>query len=180
MGLVLLLGGARSGKSDLAVRIATEQPAPVTLIATAEAGDSEMRSRIARHRAQRPANWKILEAPLQLEAAVLAVPPGDCLLIDCLTLWAANLLREHDEGAIQALTERAARAVADRRGRTLVVSNEVGLGIVPDNPLARRYRDILGRVNTTFAAASERAYLLVAGRLLALEPVDGVLGELGE
>jgi adenosyl cobinamide kinase/adenosyl cobinamide phosphate guanylyltransferase len=176
MGLVLLLGGARSGKSDLAVRIAVSQPARVSLIATAEAGDSEMQARIARHRAERPAHWEVVEVPLALEAATLAVPAGDCLVIDCLTLWTANLLADHDDDAIRALTRRAARAAADRPGVTLVVSNEVGLGIVPDNALARRYRDILGHVNATFAAAAERAYLLVAGRLLPLEPVDGLLG----
>lgn len=179
MGLVVLLGGARSGKSDLAVRIAVSQSTRVTLIATAAAGDPEMQARIARHRAERPADWGVVEVPLQLEAATLAVPPGDCLVIDCLTLWTANLLPDHDDDAIQALTRRAARAAADRPGLTLVVSNEVGLGIVPDNALARRYRDILGRVNATFAAAAERAYLLVAGRLLALEPAGGLPGELG-
>jgi adenosylcobinamide kinase / adenosylcobinamide-phosphate guanylyltransferase len=178
MGLVLLLGGARSGKSDLAVRIAVGQSAPVTLIATATAGDAEMEARIACHRAERPADWEVVEVPLELEAATLAVSPSDCLLVDCLTLWTANLVADHDEDAIQAITERAARAAADRPGLTLVVSNEVGLGIVPDNRLARRYRDVLGRVNATFAAASERTYLLVAGRLLPLEPVDGLLGEL--
>jgi adenosylcobinamide kinase/adenosylcobinamide-phosphate guanylyltransferase len=138
-----------------------------------------MRARIARHCAERPADWDVVETPRQLEATTLAVPPGNCLVIDCLTLWIANLLHDRDDGAIQADAERAARAAADRPGLTLVISNEVGLGIVPENALARRYRDILGRVNATFAAAAERAYLLVAGRLLALEPVDRLLGEVG-
>lgn len=168
MTLVLLLGGARSGKSELAVRIAGAQPAPVTLIATAEAGDPEMEERIDRHRAERPADWTVLEVPLDLRGATIAAPPADCLLIDCLTLWTANLLTDHDEDAIRALATDAAHAAAARPGLALAVSNEVGLGIVPDNALARRYRDLLGRVNAIWAAEAERAYLLIAGRLLPL------------
>ena len=178
MALVVLLGGARSGKSDLAVRIAAEQPAPVTLIATAEAGDPEMEQRIERHRAERPSDWHVVEAPSALQDAIAQVPPGDCLIVDCLTLWTANLLGEHDEDAMQLVAEAAARVAAARAGLTLVVSNEVGLGIVPDNALARRYRDSLGRVNVAFAAIADRAYLLVAGRLLPLESADGLLAEL--
>ena len=180
MTLVLLLGGARSGKSDLAVRIAAAQPAPVTLIATAEAGDPEMEERIDRHRAERPAGWTVLEVPLELRQATTGAPPTDCLLIDCLTLWAANLLRDHDEDAIRSLAADAARATAARAGLTLAISNEVGLGIVPDNPLARRYRDVIGRVNAIWAAEAQRAYLLVAGRMLPLNDATGMVEDLSQ
>jgi adenosylcobinamide kinase/adenosylcobinamide-phosphate guanylyltransferase len=180
MTLVLLLGGARSGKSDLAVRIAATQPAPVTLIATAEAGDPEMEERIDRHRAERPADWTVLEVPLELRQATTGAPPNDCLLIDCLTLWTANLLRDHGEQAIRAIAADAARAAAARPGLTLAVSNEVGLGIVPDNALARGYRDLLGRVNAIWAAEANRAYLLVAGRLLPLGDATPVVEDLSK
>ncbi len=178
MTLVLLLGGARSGKSDLAVRIASAQGAPVTLIATAEAGDAEMEQRIERHRAERPPEWTVREVPLALREATAAAPPNDCLLIDCLTLWIANLQRDHEQDVIGTLATDAARAAAARPGLTLAVSNEVGLGIVPDNALARRYRDLLGRVNAVWAAEAARAYLLVAGRLLPLEDAVGLVEEL--
>jgi adenosylcobinamide kinase/adenosylcobinamide-phosphate guanylyltransferase len=180
MTLVLLLGGARSGKSDLAVRIAAAQPAPVTLIATAEVGDPEMEERIDRHRAERPADWTVLEVPLDLRGATIAAPPNDCLLIDCLTLWTANLLTDHAEDAIRALASDAAHAAGARPGLTLAVSNEVGLGIVPDNALARRYRDLLGRVNAIWAAEAERAYLLIAGRLLPLNDATGLVEDVSK
>jgi len=178
MTLVLLLGGARSGKSDLAVRIAAAQSEPVVLIATAEAGDAEMDERITRHRRERPAGWGTLEAPLELEAAIAQVPEEDCLIVDDLTLWTANMLALHDDEAIEAHAVRAARVAAERSGLTVVVSNEVGLAIVPDNALARRYRDLLGRVNATWADTADRSYFLVAGRSLRLNPADELIREL--
>jgi adenosylcobinamide kinase / adenosylcobinamide-phosphate guanylyltransferase len=178
MTLVLLLGGARSGKSELAVRIAATQPADVTLIATSQPGDPEMVERIDRHRADRPADWTVIETATELLDAVLATTSTDCLVIDCITLWTANLLASRDDQTIVELAATAARAAANRSGLTLTVSNEVGLGIVPDNPLARRYRDLLGRVNAIWAAEAARAYLLVAGRLLALDSRDAIVTEL--
>ena len=172
MSLVLLLGGARSGKSELALRLAAGQGGPVTVIATAEPGDDEMAARIARHRAERPRTWTTSEAPRELEAAISATDPEACLIVDDLTLWVSNLLETPD------LLERAARAAtvaARRTPPTIVVSNEVGLGIVPDNPLARRYRDTLGRVNSIWAAAADDSYLLVAGRLLPLQPAEELI-----
>lgn len=167
MAVVLLLGGARSGKSDLATRLAVEYGAPVTLIATGEARDAEMTERITRHREARPATWRTIEAPLDLLGAVRKASPGDFLVVDCLTLWVANLL---EQGADAAEIERGAdQVVAEletRRG--VVVSNEVGLGIVPANELARRFRDALGAVNARFAAGAERAVLMVAGRAVEL------------
>jgi adenosyl cobinamide kinase/adenosyl cobinamide phosphate guanylyltransferase len=177
MPLILLLGGARSGKSDLAVRLAARQHAGVVMIATGEAGDAEMAERIARHRRERPLTWTTIESPRQVEEAIANAPDDACMIIDCLTLWIANLLAVTIAAEIEELAASAARRAAARRGTTIVVSNEVGLGIVPDNPPARAYRDLLGRVNASWAAAADRAYLLVAGRVLALGTVDAVLAE---
>ncbi|HEY0831071.1 MAG TPA: bifunctional adenosylcobinamide kinase/adenosylcobinamide-phosphate guanylyltransferase [Candidatus Dormibacteraeota bacterium] len=167
MGFVLLLGGARSGKSDRACRLGEDSGLPVTFIATATAGDREMEARIGNHRDSRPSGWSTVEEPLELTAAIQAAPPDDFVIVDCLTLWVSNLLgagRLPDE--IASAAERAAREVANRRG--VVVSNEVGLGIVPGNELARTFRDVLGSVNAIFAACAERSVLMVAGRALEL------------
>jgi adenosylcobinamide kinase/adenosylcobinamide-phosphate guanylyltransferase len=177
MPLVLLIGGARSGKSALAVRLAREQPSPVVYLATAEPGDAEMAVRIARHRRERPASWETIEEPLRLGEAIIDVPAESCLIIDCLTLWTANALEAL--GAVETETQAraAASAAALRSGRTVAVTNEVGLGIVPQDPLARGYRDLLGRVNTLWAEATEQVYLLVAGRAVPLREVDSRLEE---
>ncbi|MGH3022255.1 MAG: bifunctional adenosylcobinamide kinase/adenosylcobinamide-phosphate guanylyltransferase [Gaiellaceae bacterium] len=169
MGLTFLVGGARSGKTALALRLAAETDGPVVFVATAEARDEEMAARIARHRAERPEVWRTVEAPLDLAGALAAVPEEACVVLDCLTLWTSNALEAgwSDEAVERAAGEVAA-AVAARAGLTLVVSNEVGLGIVPDTPLGRRFRDVHGRVNAVFAAAAERACLVVAGRTLEL------------
>lgn len=127
-----------------------------------------MGARIARHRAERPPTWRTVEEPVHLLAAVEAAAPGDLLVVDCLTLWVSNLLR-HRCDAVPAAAEVAA-ALARRPAPAIVVSNEVGLGIVPDNPLGRAYRDALGSVNAAFAERAGRAALLVAGRLLELTP----------
>jgi len=167
MGFVLLLGGARSGKSERAARLAVESGGGVTLIATATAGDDEMTERISRHRSARPSGWSTVEAPLDLLAAVAATPPDHFVLVDCLTLWVSNLLSagtSPDE--ILERADKVAAELAARRG--VVVSNEVGLGIVPANTLARTFRDVLGGVNAAFARCAERSVLMVAGRTLDL------------
>jgi adenosylcobyric acid synthase len=170
MGFVLLLGGARSGKSALAVRLAVESGLPVTVIATATAGDEEMAERIRRHRASRPASWKTVEEPVDLLGSIRSAQMGDFLVVDCLTLWVTNLLGAgHDEGEFEQLIEPVVRELSGRRG--VVVSNEVGMGIVPANELARRFRDVLGFVNTRFASGAERAVLMVAGRAVELAPI---------
>jgi adenosyl cobinamide kinase/adenosyl cobinamide phosphate guanylyltransferase len=141
----------------------------VTFIATGEAGDDEMRERIARHRAERPPGWRTVEAPVRLEDAVAGVDDDACLLVDCLSLWVANVMQ--DEAGLDRLHARsghAAALAAGRSGLTIAVSNEVGMGIVPVTPLGRDYRDALGRVNATWAAAAEIALLVVAGRALPL------------
>jgi adenosylcobinamide kinase/adenosylcobinamide-phosphate guanylyltransferase len=163
MTLVLLLGGARSGKSKLALERASQAGGPVTFIATGEALDDEMTSRIEWHKRERPQEWRTIEEPLDLACAIGSVPADETMIVDCLSLWVANLLgaqREPDGGALGA-------AVA-RSGVTIAVTNEVGMGIVPDNALARAYRDELGRVNAAWAAAADEAYLVVAGRTVSL------------
>lgn len=166
MSLVTLLGGARSGKSVLALRFGGDV---ATLIATATAGDAEMKERIRLHRAERPAGWTTVEEPLELGSALAALHPDETAVVDCLSLWVSNLIAEGwGDEAIEEEGRAVAAVAVGRPGLTVVVSNEVGLGIVPVTPLGRRYRDVLGRVNTAFALASERALLVVAGRTLEL------------
>jgi adenosyl cobinamide kinase/adenosyl cobinamide phosphate guanylyltransferase len=172
MSLVVLLGGARSGKSALALRLAAQHE-PVVFLATGEARDEEMTARIDRHRAERPAGWQTLEEPLQLREAIARVPPESCLVVDCLTLWVANLLEHEPPEAVEAEAAAAADAAAARPGTTIAVSNEVGLGLVPATPIGRSYRDVLGRVNTAWVERADRAYLVVAGRALRLEALAG-------
>jgi adenosyl cobinamide kinase/adenosyl cobinamide phosphate guanylyltransferase len=164
MTLTLLLGGARSGKSALAVRMATEAGRPVVFVATGEAGDAEMAERVRLHRESRPADWTTVEEPLELRRAL--DDAGDALVVvDCLTLWVANAL---ERGWSAARIEEHAAEAASRAGDTIAVSNEVGLGVVPATPLGRTYRDVLGRVNAIWAAAADEALFVVAGRTLEL------------
>ena len=177
MALVLLTGGARSGKSALAVQLASRHGGPVVVIATAEPGDEEMVERIRRHREERPAEWSTVEEPLDLEGALEGAPVGALVLVDCLSLWVANLLgRELPDEDVDERVACAAGIAAARPGGCIAVTNEVGWGVVPDNPLGRRYRDLLGRVNGVWAAAADRAGLVVAGRLVPLLPADEVDG----
>jgi adenosyl cobinamide kinase/adenosyl cobinamide phosphate guanylyltransferase len=173
MPLTVLTGGARSGKSALAVELARDSGAAVTVIATAEERDDEFRMRVAAHRAARP-RWPVVEEPLCLEAALRSVPGERCVVVDCLSLWVSNLL-EHGAGAdaVETVAWSAAQAAANRSGPTIAVTNEVGLGIVPVNSIARAYRDLLGTVNASWVAVSERAGLVVAGRVLPLERWTG-------
>ena len=170
MPMTLLLGGARSGKSELSVRLAAGSDRPVVLVATAEARDDEMAERIRRHRAARPASWTTLEVPLALGEAVAELAPDAFVVLDCLSLWVSNAIEaEITDDAIVNEARAVAGALERRDAPALAVSNEVGLGIVPVNALARRYRDVLGRVNVAFADAATDAYFVVAGRALRLE-----------
>jgi adenosyl cobinamide kinase/adenosyl cobinamide phosphate guanylyltransferase len=172
MGMTVLLGGARSGKSELSSRLATSADRPVVVVVTAEPRDEEMAERIRRHRGSRPSAWTTVEAPLHLAEAIGEVAPDAFVLLDCLTLWVSNAIEANliDEQIVDEAREIAS-ALAQREAPAVVVTNEVGLGIVPMNALARRYRDTLGRVNATFVAEAERAYLVVAGRALPLAEV---------
>jgi adenosyl cobinamide kinase/adenosyl cobinamide phosphate guanylyltransferase len=177
MPATLLLGGARSGKSALAVEIGSRAAAggqTVTFIATATALDDDMGARIARHRAERPA-WPTIEEPHDLGGALRSVSAGTLVIVDCLTLWVSNLmLRGDDDAAIEAAAADAAAIAAT--GQTVAVSNEVGLGLHPSTELGLRYRDLLGRVNRIWAAAADRTLFLVAGRALALTDPWDLLG----
>jgi adenosyl cobinamide kinase/adenosyl cobinamide phosphate guanylyltransferase len=141
------------------------------VIATAEARDGEMRERIAKHRAERPAAWRTVEEPIALAAALAALAADEFAIVDCLSLWVSNLLEGSDAAAIEALAAEAAVLAARHPGGCVAVSNEVGMGIVPANALARSYRDVLGRVNAIWAEAAEDAVLAVSGRILRLERV---------
>ncbi|RVB71128.1 bifunctional adenosylcobinamide kinase/adenosylcobinamide-phosphate guanylyltransferase [Mesorhizobium sp. M6A.T.Cr.TU.014.01.1.1] len=155
------MGGARAGKSADAERLVTACPAPWAYIATAQAYDDEMRERIALHRSRRGEGWTTIDAPLDLVGAIEALPDGRPVLIDCLTLWLTNhMLAEHD---IEAECRGLADVLSRPRGPWLVVSNEVGQGIVPDNALARRFRDAAGRLNQQVAAVAGTVLLMVAG-----------------
>lgn len=165
--LTLILGGARSGKSALAETQITALPAPWHYIATAQAHDDEMRARIAAHQARRGAGWQSWPEPLALAARLGTLPEGAPVLVDCLTLWLTNhLLAEHDLAAESAALETA---LAARRGPVWLVANEVGLGIVPDNALARRFRDEAGVLNQRIARMADRVIFVAAGLPIMLK-----------
>ena len=154
--VIFVLGGARSGKSAHAEALVQAWPPPWTYVATGQAFDAEMAARVAAHRARRPTGWQTIEAPLELAPAL--AEPGPVLL-DCLTLWVSNLLLAGQGPDWPAL----AGALDERRAGTVIVSNEVGLGIVPDNALARQFRDLAGRLHQQVAARADRVVLMVAG-----------------
>lgn len=167
MSLTYILGGARSGKTSYALREAQAMGGRLVMIATAEALDGEMADRIARHQVERGGNWETVEAPRELAAAVRALGPGDTAVIDCLTLWLTNLMLD-DANLSLAIVDLVA-ALAACPARVLAISNEVGQGIVPDNALARRFRDEAGWMNQALAAAADRAVLVSAGLPLVLK-----------
>ena len=164
--LTLVLGGARSGKSRYAEGLFASLPAPWVYIATAEAGDAEMAARIAEHRTRRGSAWTTVEAPRDLVGALEAHGKAP-ILVDCLTLWLTNLLLA--DADIDAESERLEAALARAEAPVVLISNEVGSGIVPDNALARRFRDLQGILNQRVAAQAERVVLMVAGLPLILK-----------
>ena len=161
MTFTLVLGGARSGKSRHAEGLIEAAPGPWTYIATAQAFDDERRARIALHRARRSSDWITIDAPIELPQAMRAAPQGRPILVDCLTLWLTNLmLSDADVSEARADLMGACR---DAQGPLVLVSGEVGLGVVPENALARRFRDELGALNQALAQAAEHVVLTVAG-----------------
>jgi adenosylcobinamide kinase/adenosylcobinamide-phosphate guanylyltransferase len=167
--LTLIIGGARSGKSMLAERLAGEGGREVVYVATAEARDSEMAARIARHRAQRPAHWRVVEEPLALAAVLCRQAQTErCVLVDCLTLWLCNLLHA---GAARFEAERDAllAALPALAGDVVLVGNETGMGVVPVGELSRRFVDESGRLHQAVAACAQRVLLVVAGLPMTLK-----------
>ncbi len=159
--VTLVLGGARSGKSRFAENLVAGSGLRPVLIATAEAGDAEMAARIAAHRARRGPDWTTVEEPLELAGALAAVAAGEAALVDCLTLWLANLMAA--ERDVDAARRTLAAALPGLAAPAILVSNEVGQGIVPDNALARRFRDAAGLLHQDVAAAADRVWFVVAG-----------------
>lgn len=162
--LTLVLGGARSGKSGRAQQLAEATGLAVTYVATAPeiAGDAEWRARIEHHRQHRPAHWRLHEEPLALDAALQAVAVAEgCTIVDCLTLWLANQL--HAGHAAEESATRLSALLPQLPGDIILVSNETGMGIVPESPLARSFRDAQGRLNQAIAAVADRVELVVAG-----------------
>lgn len=168
--LMLILGGARSGKSRYAEGLIAALPPvwnpPWIYVATAEPGDEEMRARIAAHRARRGPSWQTVEAPQELAEAVILAQPAP-VLVDCLTLWLSNLMLI--DADIEAETVRLERALEAATAPVVLVSNEVGSGIVPEHPLGRSFRDLQGALNQRIAARAERVVLMVAGLPLAVK-----------
>jgi adenosylcobinamide kinase/adenosylcobinamide-phosphate guanylyltransferase len=165
--VTLVLGGARSGKSRYAEELTTAFPPPWTYIATAEAFDQEMTERIAEHKTRRGSGWQTVDAPRDLPNAILANPATTPILADCLTLWLSNLMLADQD--IEAATQKLDDALAARRAPTFLVANEVGFGIVPENALARKFRDLQGRLNQRIAARADRVVLVVAGIPLVIK-----------
>lgn len=171
---LLILGGARSGKSALAQELAT-RVSTVLFVATAEGLDDEMRDRIREHRRSRPSNWRTIEAPVRVGEAIVGEHRGEELvLIDCITLLVANLLTRNNleagcETHIVAEVEGLITAIDKLAADFIIVSNEVGLGLVPDNPLGRTYRDVLGKVNQRLAVRADEVLFMVAGLPLKIK-----------
>ncbi len=177
--LILLLGGARAGKSSQALWLAEENDRGsdgcVCFIATAQALDDDMAARINRHRSERPSHWRTIEEPYELGDALRQASEADVVIVDCLTLFVSNwLLRESDEQHCDAALRRVIvdflRTAQLQRQTVICVSNEVGLGIVPETRLGRVFRDLLGRVNQKFAQVADEVYLIVAGLKAQLKP----------
>ncbi len=161
---LLVLGGVRAGKSGFAVARAAERGERVAFVATAQAGDAEMAARIARHRAARPPGWATVEEPVALARVLGEVEvTADVAVVDCLTLWVANLLGLEPDLTDEELSRRAAGLTTRRPTELILVSNEVGAGVHPETALGRRFRDALGAVNQAVARAADEVVLLVAG-----------------
>ncbi len=160
----LILGGIRSGKSRYAQQWAQQSNKPVTLIATATAGDEEMAERIRRHQQERPANWQVIEEPLALgEALHSSDDPDAIILIDCLTLWLTNLLLDRDPQRLEQEQNKLLACLPSMQADLLFVSNEVGQGIIPVDPLSRRFADETGRLHQRLAGMCDRVTLITAG-----------------
>ena len=172
-GRTLILGGVRSGKSRLAERLAHDSALPVTYVATAHAGDEEMRQRIAAHQRRRPPDWRLIEEPIALAGVIArASAPDRCLLVECLTLWLTNLLMKNDETGLSDETAALLNAVATAPGELILVGNETNLGVSPLDALTRRFCDLAGTLHQDLAARCDRVILTVAGLPLTVKTPD--------
>jgi len=185
--IVLVTGGARSGKSEVAEQLAAAFSGRVIYLATAGVYDDEMVHRVEKHQSRRPAHWVTVEETHWLARALMAVPCGSCVLVDCLTLWITNLLLDDSlppQGAAEVdqeeyIVNEIVRVMETARSRKLLlilVSNQVGCGVVPDNRLGRLFRDVAGRVNQQVAALADRVYLVTAGIPVELKSVAAKIG----
>jgi adenosylcobinamide kinase/adenosylcobinamide-phosphate guanylyltransferase len=166
MESILIIGGARSGKSSFALTLAQEYPGDERIfIATCVPRDDEMKQRVARHQKERNPEWKTLEIPIRIADTIIEKSPTtDLILIDCLTLWVSNLILDiRDEAGIYREIERMIESLRASRCPVILVSNEVGCGIVPENPLARFFRDVSGRVNQQVAGVCSKVFWMAAG-----------------
>ena len=174
--LVFVTGGARSGKSDFSMSVAEAAGGRLVYVATATAGDPEMAERIERHKGGRDGRWRTVEEPLDLEGALDALKGGEnSVVIDCLTLWLTNMMSAEGGGdgfdaAVLDRTHGLAEAIRGMGGTAVVVSNEVGMGIVPGNAVSRRFRDAAGAVNRIMAGAADEVYLIVSGLPVKIKP----------
>jgi adenosylcobinamide kinase / adenosylcobinamide-phosphate guanylyltransferase len=170
---VLVLGGVRSGKSRHAEELAARHGGPVAVIVTATAGDEEMAARIAAHRARRPGRWRVLEEPIALGRALLDVArPDSVVIVDCLTLWLTNILTQPDESLLPRQSDALLAAVQSVEGSVILVSNEVGSGIVPVSELARRFIDAAGSLHQRLARACDQVVWIVAGLPVTVKAPD--------
>lgn len=168
------MGGVRSGKSRYAERLAAIEDGPVSVIVTASAGDEEMAARIAAHRARRPSHWCVREEPIALGQALLEVSrSGEAVIVDCLTLWLTNLMMQPDARLLERESGALLAALRAAPGRVILVSNEVGSGIVPVNELARRFADATGSLHQRLAEVCERVVWMMAGLPLTVKPQSG-------
>ncbi len=175
MTRTLILGGVRSGKSRRALQLARPHAPDVLFIATALSQDDEMRERIARHRAERPRAWTTVEVGTGLGEAIAVAATRACVVVDCLPLWLANLVCSTTPATLEREVDALLDAVDDSRADLVLVANETGLGVVPDNALARRFNDVAGRLHQRLAERCERVELTVAGLAVVLKPA-GALG----
>lgn len=165
--LTLILGGARSGKTSGAEGLAIETGLPKTYIATAQAYDDEMVARIAQHRIERGESWETIEEPLELAASLRAITPGRVVLVDCLTLWLSNIMAA--ERDLEHEFDQLVSALRDCQSPVICVSNEVGMGLVPETPLGRAFRDAQGKLNQYVGIYADLAVFMVASMHIVLK-----------
>jgi len=180
--LILVLGGARSGKSELAEKLASQLGGPVTYIATATVEDPEMAERVKLHQKRRPASWQTVEEPIKILEVLESGKPGEVFLLDCATLWLTNLLLEDDNLCYDSTTVekqdyimelvKAAAETVNQGHHLIIVSSEIGLGLVPENPLSRAFRDLTGKVNQLLAAKADLVYFAIAGLPLEIKSLS--------